>query len=187
MSVETSHAQQQLRDQAGPVRGVGRLTGANQGRARLTKTAKRVLREVRPRKSPCAIVPDPVALIGPRPGPADIRDATWVTVRREAARSPSRRLTEPLCGGEPVSLLGRPGGTDEILGRGDLRLHSARSWHRTRRLTLKMCLVQHRAETAKPNVAGAVSAKEVNSDPRATREEERILQISRCALLTWRP
>jgi hypothetical protein len=33
----------------------------------------------------------------------------------------------------------------------------------------------------------ATSAKEVNSDPRTMREEEEILQISRCALLTWRP
>ena len=39
-----------------------------------------------------------------------------------------------------------------------------------------MCLVQLRAETSKPNSAGAVSAKEVNSDPRAMREEEGILQ-----------
>jgi hypothetical protein len=31
---------------------------------------------------------------------------------------------------------------------------------------------RHRAETAKPNVAGAASAREVNSDPRAMREEE---------------
>ena len=53
-------------------------------------------------------------------------------------------------------------------------------------MTLKMCLVQLRAETAKPNVADAVSANEVNSDPRAMREEEGILQISRCALLTGR-
>jgi hypothetical protein len=37
--------------------------------------------------------------------------------------------------------------------------------------------------TAKPNVAGGVSAKKVNSDPRATCEEEEFLQISRCALL----
>jgi hypothetical protein len=50
-----------------------------------------------------------------------------------------------------------------------------------------MCLVQLRAETSKPNVADAVSAKEVNSDPRAMREEEKSLQISRCALLTLRP
>ena len=54
-------------------------------------------------------------------------------------------------------------------------------------MTLKMCLVQLRAETSKPNGAGAVSAKEVNSDPRAMREEEKNLQISRCALLTLRP
>ncbi len=32
--------------------------------------------------------PDPVALIGPRPGPADIRDATWGLF---AARLPARR------------------------------------------------------------------------------------------------
>jgi hypothetical protein len=31
---------------------------------------------------------DPVALIGPRPGPADIRDATWGLF---AARLPARR------------------------------------------------------------------------------------------------
>ena len=140
-----------------------------------------------PRKSPCALVPDPVALIGPRPGPADILDATCVTVRREAAYSPSRRLTGTLRGGEPVSLLGRPSGTDEILGRGEVLLPSARSWQRAGCSTLKMCLVQHRAETAKPNVADADSANEVNSVPRAMREEEEILQISRCALLTWRP
>jgi hypothetical protein len=35
--------------------------------------------------------------------------------------------------------------------------------------------------------ADAVSAKEVDSDARAMREEEEILQISRCALLTGRP
>jgi hypothetical protein len=40
-----------------------------------------------------------------------------------------------------------------------------------------MCLVQHRAETAKPNVADAVSAKEVNSDPRAMRDEEKIFRF----------
>ena len=50
-------------------------------------------------------------------------------------------------------------------------------------MTLKMCLVQLRAETLTPNVAGAVRAKEVNSDPRAMREEEEFLQISQCALL----
>jgi hypothetical protein len=50
-----------------------------------------------------------------------------------------------------------------------------------------MCLVQRRAATAKPNVAGAVSAKEVNSDPQAMREEEEFLQISRCALLKGAP
>ena len=44
-------------------------------------------------------------------------------------------------------------------------------------LTLKMCLVQLRAETSKPNVAGAVRAKEVNSDPRAMRDEEEILVL----------
>ena len=110
-----------------------------------------------------------------------------MTVRRDAARSPSRCLTGTLYGGEPVALLGRPSGTDAILGRGGLLLHSARSWQRTGRLTLKMCLVQHRAETAKPNIADAISAKEVNSDPRAMRDEEKILQISRCALLTLRP
>ena len=84
-------------------------------------------------------------------------------------------------------MLGRLCGTDEILGRGGLLRHNARSWQRTGRLTLKMCLVQLRAETSKPNVAGAVCAKEVNSDPRAMREEDRNLQISRCALLTLRP
>jgi hypothetical protein len=35
--------------------------------------------------------------------------------------------------------------------------------------------------------AGAASAKEVNSDPQAMREEEAILQVSRCALVTVRP
>ena len=50
-----------------------------------------------------------------------------------------------------------------------------------------MCLVQLRAETSKPNVADATSANVVNSDPRVMRDEEEILQISRCALLTWRP
>ena len=69
-------------------------------------------------------------------------------------------------------MLGRLSGTDEILGRGGLLLHSVPSWQRTGCRTLKMCLVPLRAETAKPNVAGAVSAKEVNSDPRAMREEE---------------
>lgn len=64
---------------------------------------------------------------------------------------------------------------------------SARFWQRTGRMTLKMCLVQLRAETSKLNSAGAVSAKEVNSDSRVTREEEEILQISRSALLTLRP
>ena len=43
----------------------------------------------------------------------------------------------------------------------------------TRTRTLKMCLVHLRAETAKPKIAGAVSANEVNSDPRAMREEEK--------------
>jgi hypothetical protein len=38
-----------------------------------------------------------------------------------------------------------------------------------------------------PNAADADSAKEVNSDPRAMRDEDKILQISRCALLTGRP
>ena len=33
--------------------------------------------------------PDPVALIGPRPGPADILDATWGLF---AARLPARRV-----------------------------------------------------------------------------------------------
>ena len=46
---------------------------------------------------------------------------------------------------------------------------------------------QRRAETAKPNVARGVSAKEVNSDQRAVREEEEFLQISQCAPLTGRP
>jgi hypothetical protein len=110
-----------------------------------------------------------------------------MTVRREAARSPSRRITGTLCEGEPVALLGRPSGTDKILGRGGLCRRSVGSWQRTERVTLKMCLVQLRAETAKPNSAGAVSAKAVNSDARVTREEEEILQISRCALLTLRP
>ena len=41
-----------------------------------------------PRKSPCAKVPDPVALIGPRPGPADNVDATCGLF---AARLPARR------------------------------------------------------------------------------------------------
>jgi hypothetical protein len=50
-----------------------------------------------------------------------------------------------------------------------------------------MCLVQLRAETAKLNVADAVRANAVNSDPRAMRDEEIVLQISRCALLTLRP
>jgi hypothetical protein len=76
-------------------------------------------------------------------------------------------------------LLGRPGGTDAIPGRGGLLLSRARSWQRTERWTLKMCLVQLGAETSKPNGAGAVSAKEVNRAPRALREEEEILQISR--------
>jgi hypothetical protein len=44
-----------------------------------------------------------------------------------------------------------------------------------------MCLVQLRAETPKLNVADVASANEVNSDPRAMREEEAILQIPRCA------
>src|SRR5262249_25368275 len=35
--------------------------------------------------------------------------------------------------------------------------------------------------------AGATSAKEVNSDPQAMHDEEDILQISSCALLTLRP
>jgi hypothetical protein len=48
-------------------------------------------------------------------------------------------------------------------------------------------LVQLRAETPDPNVADADGAKVVNSDPRAMRDEERSLQISRCALLTGRP
>src|SRR5262245_13606731 len=50
-----------------------------------------------------------------------------------------------------------------------------------------MCLVQLHAETSKPNYAGATSAKEVNSDPQAMHDEEDILQISSCALLTLRP
>jgi hypothetical protein len=44
-----------------------------------------------------------------------------------------------------------------------------------------MCLVQLRAETPNPKSAGAVSANEVNSDPRAMRDEEINLPISRCA------
>jgi hypothetical protein len=40
-----------------------------------------------------------------------------------------------------------------------------------------MCLVQLRAETSKPNVAGTTSAKEVNSDPRAMRDEEKIFRF----------
>ena len=31
-----------------------------------------------------------------------------------------RGLTRPLFGGEPVALIGRPGGTDKLLGRGGL-------------------------------------------------------------------
>src|SRR5437867_6344739 len=66
---------------------------------------------------PGAIAPDPVALIGPQPGPADILDATLLCFRREAAHPPSRQLTRTLRqGGEPVALTGRLGGTDEFLG-----------------------------------------------------------------------
>ena len=88
---------------------------------------------------------------------------------------------------EPVSLLGPPSETAAILARGGDILHSARSWQRAGRRTLKMCLVQRRAETDKPNSADAVHANEVNRTLRASRDEETILQISRCALLTWRP
>jgi len=36
------------------------------------------------------------------------------------------------------------------------------------------------ADTLMPKVADAADAKRVNSDPRAMREEEECLQISRC-------
>jgi hypothetical protein len=91
------------------------------------------------------------------------------------------------CRVEPVVLLGRPSGADELLGRGRFQRHSARSWQGKGRLTLKMCLVQRRAETAKANDAAAASANDVNSESRAMRDEEETLQIPRCALLTRRP
>jgi hypothetical protein len=53
--------------------------------------------------------------------------------------------------------------------------------------SMKPNLTPFTSETAKPNVADAVSVKEVNSDPRAACEKEENLQISRCALLPWRP
>lgn len=40
-----------------------------------------------------------------------------LNLHREAARPPNRNLTRTLCGGEPVALTGRLGGTDEMLGR----------------------------------------------------------------------
>jgi hypothetical protein len=55
------------------------------------ETGKDNLVGQRPRRSPCAIVPDPVALIGPRPGPADILDARCCAF---AARLPTRRAAD---------------------------------------------------------------------------------------------
>jgi hypothetical protein len=69
-----------------------------------------------------------------------------------------------LAKGEPAVLLGRPGGTDEILGRGGTCfLRRVRAWQRPGRLTLKMCLVQLRAET--PSRTAAV--------PHARRRQQR--------------
>jgi hypothetical protein len=167
---------------AGPVREARRLTGAFHGRARSRRRPKTISWDVDPRQSPCATVPDPVALIGLRPGPAGIWDATCCAFRREAARPPSRNLTRTLSGGEPVALTGRRGGTDEFLGRqGRCFPDSARSGSKSGRLTLITCLAPPRADTPEWKFAAAADAKE-STALRETRElKQEFFRIPGCA------
>src|SRR5262249_43102573 len=131
---------------AGSARGSVRLTGAPQGRAQPRRLREKLFLGHRPRMPPCASVPDPLALIGPRPTGGYFR-RDLLNFRREAAHSPSRDLTRTLRhGGEPAAVTGRPGGTDEFLGRGGFRLHSATAGQRPRRLTLQTCLALLRAD-----------------------------------------
>src|SRR6516164_11298787 len=76
----------------------------------------------RPRTSPCAFRPAcPCRCDWTPAGTGGHCGRELLSDRREAAHPPCRQLPRTLHGGEPVALTGRPGGTDEFLGRRGIR------------------------------------------------------------------
>src|SRR5262249_56060333 len=81
-----------------------------------------------------------------------------------------RRGTGAVVGGEADGLLGRWRGTDELLGRSGVRRCRVRTWARSERRTLKMCLVQLRAATPNRSTP-AQTARTSQQRSRGTRDE----------------
>jgi hypothetical protein len=132
--------------------------------------------------------PDPLALIGPRPGPAAISDATcWTLAARLPARRAADELGLPTCRDEPAVLTGRMGGTDEFLGRRGLIASAVSDGKPSRRLTPLMCLAPLRADASAWNVAGAADAKESTAIRETCELKEEIFRIPRCAYRQRRP
>jgi hypothetical protein len=160
-------------------RGAAGRTGASTGRA---PPPCRNCGTPKPPEHGCTTDPDLTGWIGPRRRPApDMTVTDAVAVHPCAARPPSRQRTRTLRGGEPAVWTGRPGGTDELLGRGSGTAPPCRTGTRSdagprervgRRFARTLCDGKSPMQQTR---------KSQQRSARQAKRKERIFSIPRCA------